>query len=254
VADEAFIPSLTWSEERGEIFAAMAKAQASMGKLVASKTAEVKMKAGGTYAYSFAGLPDTLEACLAAFNAQGCPVIQTPVVMNNGVEITTTIGHTSGQWVMSAPLFVPAQAKGAQDVGSAITYARRYSLQAMVGLSPADDDGKAAQDAAPESWDRAPRRRAETPRKPKPDGLGPRCSGKKGGAIAQAIEKRLAIIDESAMGAVFTAALKGAEVDVDKYGPDGPQRAQALTIQDGAKVAGWLKVELGRRGLVEDGP
>lgn len=244
---------MTMSEEIGEIAASLARAQALLGKLIASK--KVLNKDKKTTRYLYADLADALEACRTTLNSEGIAVIQFPATPErNGIEVTTMLAHTSGQWLHSAPLFMPVSG-GAQDVGSAITYGRRYQLLAMVGLAPEDDDGQKAQGAKPDSWGSArPSSRPPNRSAPKPDSLGPRCSGKKGASISIAIDKRLAIIDESDMGAVFAEALKGAEVDVDKYGPDGPPRAQVLTIQDGAKVAGWLKVELGRRGLVEDGP
>ena len=51
--------------------------------------------------------------------------------------------HSSGQWVDSSYV-MPVSKLDAQAVGSAITYARRYALAAMVGVAPEDDDGNNA--------------------------------------------------------------------------------------------------------------
>jgi hypothetical protein len=48
-------------------------------------------------------------------------------------------------------LFVPLSKKDAQGFGSALTYARRYSLMASCGLAPEDDDGKRASEPAKET-------------------------------------------------------------------------------------------------------
>jgi hypothetical protein len=58
------------------------------------------------------------------------------------LTITTILAHGSGQWI-STDLTLPAMMRDrfdAQSVGSAITYARRYSLQAMLGVAADDDD------------------------------------------------------------------------------------------------------------------
>ena len=62
------------------------------------------------------------------------------------VNVTTTISHSSGQW-RSGTLTMPVGEKiTPQAVGSAITYARRYSLAAMLGMAGGpDDDAEAAE-------------------------------------------------------------------------------------------------------------
>lgn len=59
------------------------------------------------------------------------------------VSVTTLITHSSGQFIMSEPLILPAENYGkfnAQTIGSSITYGRRYSLSAMLGIASEDDD------------------------------------------------------------------------------------------------------------------
>ena len=56
----------------------------------------------------------------------------------------TVFLHTSGETLSSGPLHVPASKNDPQGYGSALTYARRYSLMAACGIAPEDDDGNAA--------------------------------------------------------------------------------------------------------------
>jgi len=57
--------------------------------------------------------------------------------------LVTMLTHSSGQWFRSSYPVRPVQATP-QGLGSALTYSRRYSLMAMVGIAPEDDDGEAA--------------------------------------------------------------------------------------------------------------
>ena len=59
------------------------------------------------------------------------------------VKITTMLLHESGQYIISDTLTLPAENRGkydAQSVGSAITYGRRYSLSAILGIASENDD------------------------------------------------------------------------------------------------------------------
>ena len=60
--------------------------------------------------------------------------------------LTTQLHHISGE-VMESEYPVLADYANPQRIGSALTYARRYSLMALVGVAPEDDDGQAAADA-----------------------------------------------------------------------------------------------------------
>lgn len=94
-----------------------------------------------------------LEACWNALRgplaANGLCVVQTLSVMPNGdPSLITTLGHESGQW-MRGELPLNMKAKDPQAQGSALSYARRYSLAAITGLVQTDDDGEAAMDRGP---------------------------------------------------------------------------------------------------------
>ena len=68
---------------------------------------------------------------------------------DNGVIVETIFLHESGESLTTGKLHVPAVKQDAQGYGSALTYARRYSLMAACGIAPEDDDGNAASKSSP---------------------------------------------------------------------------------------------------------
>ena len=62
----------------------------------------------------------------------------------DGARVETVILHKTGEWISTGCISVPVAKKDAQSLGSALTYARRYSLSAAFGVAPEDDDGNAA--------------------------------------------------------------------------------------------------------------
>ncbi len=89
---------------------------------------------------TLAGMRDGLVATLSK---HGLAVIQGSDVTEAGPVVNTRLVHTSGQWIESA---YPIAMDKPQQMGSAVTYARRYSLAAICGIaSEEDDDGNAAQ-------------------------------------------------------------------------------------------------------------
>jgi len=91
----------------------------------------------------YADLASVWHAIREPLTANGLAIIQEPSSDGNKVRVTTTLVHSSGEFVRSV-LEVLADRTNAQGVGSAITYARRYSLSAIVGIAPEEDDGCAA--------------------------------------------------------------------------------------------------------------
>jgi len=70
-------------------------------------------------------------------------------VIDGSLEVTTRLTHCeSGEWLEST-MHVPLQKRDPQGVGSAATYGLRYSIMALLGLPPVDDDGEAAIDRNP---------------------------------------------------------------------------------------------------------
>jgi len=121
------------SEQLNELAAALAKAQAVMeGAKKDSKNPFLKN--------SYADLSSVWDACRKPLTDNGLSVIQTVSLSEGGeTQVTTMLVHSSGQYVKDTlPIFT--KEKTAQGIGSAITYARRYALAAVAGVSPADDD------------------------------------------------------------------------------------------------------------------
>jgi hypothetical protein len=128
------------SEAIGALVGALAKAQGSYEPIRKNRTVTVTMKSGGKYDFRYATLDAVLDATRTALAV-------------NGLAITATIGdklltvllvHESGQWLASVAN-IPAPAGDWQAFGSAITYARRYLISTMLGVSSeSDDDGTAA--------------------------------------------------------------------------------------------------------------
>lgn len=110
----------------------------------------------------YATLSDVWDACRAQLSAVGLAVVQfTEPHGDKGVCVITMLMHESGEWIRGT-LFMPVTKSDAQGFGSALTYARRYSLAAMVGVAPDDDDANAATGKAPEPVKAAPTDDAES--------------------------------------------------------------------------------------------
>ena len=124
------------SDEIGEITAAMVKVQSEIGPAI-------KGKVNPFFKSSYATLGDVWESCRGVLHDNGIAVIQGARLVDGKSCMETKLVHTSGQWFSSLWEMMPAKADP-QSMGSAITYMRRYSLSAMVGILSEDDDGNAA--------------------------------------------------------------------------------------------------------------
>jgi hypothetical protein len=92
----------------------------------------------------YADLATCVEAVIDALHAHGFGLIQITHDCETGVKVETRIIHESGDSINFGVLHVPAVKSDPQGYGSALTYARRYSLMTALGLAPEDDDGNAA--------------------------------------------------------------------------------------------------------------
>lgn len=97
----------------------------------------------------YADLGNCLEAVNDALLANGIALYQETSQDDSGVTVETVLLHESGESIRSGKLHVPASKQDAQGFGSALTYARRYSLITACGIAPEDDDGNAASKAKP---------------------------------------------------------------------------------------------------------
>lgn len=128
-----------------QLAAALVVALGELTDVPKGRTARVQMKSGGEYRYTYADLGDALEMVRPVLARHGLGVVQPVATGPKGVEVTTVIVHSSGQTMTFGPLSMSAGDTSPQATGSAITYARRYSLLAALGLATEeDDDGQAA--------------------------------------------------------------------------------------------------------------
>lgn len=93
---------------------------------------------------NYASLGDVMEACKDILNENGITVLQPIGTLENGVYVETVLLHESGEWISDAMKIAPKSETNPQDQGSAISYARRYSLQSMVFIPAEDDDAEKA--------------------------------------------------------------------------------------------------------------
>jgi hypothetical protein len=142
------VSDLRTSETTSEISGALVKAQASFPTIAKDRKADVKTKTGKDYSYTYADLASTLEGVRKPLADNGLAVIQPTAVRGDQVVLVTRIIHTSGEWIEGTyPLRTYERP---QDTGSALTYARRYALTALLGIATEDDDGQQAEKAKPE--------------------------------------------------------------------------------------------------------
>jgi hypothetical protein len=125
-----------------KIAAAFVKAQSQFG-------AALKTNTNPHFKSRYADLSACVEAVIDALNINGIALMQQTHECETGVSIETVFIHESGEELRSGKLWLPASKQDAQGYGSALTYARRYSLMAACGIAPEDDDGNAASKSKP---------------------------------------------------------------------------------------------------------
>ena len=132
------------SHEIAKLAAALSKAQGEFQSIHAEKTGQL-----GHRKYRYADLASFLTSVRGVLSKHGLAIIQRPLPSDGElVVLETMITHESGEWI-AGELCIKAGNTTAQAIGSALTYARRYSLSAMLGLATEDDDdGKAASTVA----------------------------------------------------------------------------------------------------------
>jgi hypothetical protein len=119
-----------------QIAAAFVKAQKAFGPALKTST-------NPHFRSKYADLSNCIEAVIGALNDNGIGLMQRTYECQDGVMVETIFVHESGEVMECGMLHVPAAKHDPQGYGSALTYARRYSLLAATGLAPEDDDGNA---------------------------------------------------------------------------------------------------------------
>jgi hypothetical protein len=139
-----------------QVSAALVKAQRAFGPALKDKT-------NPAFRSKYADLGACIDAVIDALNGAGIALIQRTMPCDSGVTVETVFLHESGESLSCGPLHVPAAKQDPQGYGSALTYARRYSLMAACGIAPEDDDGNAGSKrpaanqkakAEAEAWDK----------------------------------------------------------------------------------------------------
>lgn len=120
-----------------ELAKALVKAQAAMSHAAKdSKNPHFKS--------AYSSLASVIDAVRPALSGNGLAFVQKLHTADGGVAVETVLIHESGQEMSCGTLFIPASKQDAQGFGSALSYAKRYSLQSALGIASADDDGEAA--------------------------------------------------------------------------------------------------------------
>jgi len=120
---------------------ALAKAQGAMKNPGRDRPVEVQTKTGGKYTFKYATFDALIDAARAALSENAIAWMQAPEYSQKGpLVVTTLLMHASGQWVETEIPVVLDREYTAQQMGSAITYAKRYAFGAAVGLTGDEDD------------------------------------------------------------------------------------------------------------------
>lgn len=125
------------SESIAKISAALVKAQSEMGNAV-------KDSKNPFFKSNFATLNAVREASLPVLNKHGVGVFQPTTVIDGKLYVETTAIHESGEYIAGLYEVVTGKANDPQATGAAVSYARRYALQALVNIGADDDDAESA--------------------------------------------------------------------------------------------------------------
>jgi hypothetical protein len=120
------------SEQINELATALSKAQGEM-------QAAIKDSVNPFFKSKYADLGSVWDAARPVLSKHGLCVLQSTEIVSDKVVMSTILAHSSGQWVKSYLPLNPAKNDN-QGMGAAMTYLRRYSLSALVGVVCDDDD------------------------------------------------------------------------------------------------------------------
>ncbi len=132
------------SESIKELASALAKAQLVFSPIKQSEKVGYDGKEGrpGKH-YTYAPLVEVIDACRKGLSENGLAIMQPTMMVDDKLVVETLLAHSSGEWIKSE-IRIDSVEKSPQGVGSALTYARRYALSALLGVaSEQDDDGEA---------------------------------------------------------------------------------------------------------------
>lgn len=126
------------SETLGELFAAVAKAQPKIVAPMFDKEAKIPMRKGGMFSFKYASLNAVQAALAGPLSENGICYFQFPTSKGTTVSVETMVGHSSGEWI-SRVFTLTASSTDVKEIGSVVTYGKRYALAAIFNLTPDED-------------------------------------------------------------------------------------------------------------------
>lgn len=135
---------MSHSSSIGKIAGALAKAQGEFDKIEKTREVVVKTKSGGQYTFKYAPLENVREGTQKHLSKNEIAVTQIMCRSNAttglGIVLKTMLIHSTGEWIAAIVDIPKSQDNKPQDIGSALTYLRRYSLSAILNVATEDDD------------------------------------------------------------------------------------------------------------------
>ena len=132
------------SETIGLIAGALAKAQIELANPEKSLTATIRspFPREGDRSFRYASLSSGLDLVRKSLGRHEIATVQTTSIDEGAglIRLTTTLAHSSGEWVSSDwPVCPVSETAAPHRMGAALTYARRYALFTLVGIAGEDD-------------------------------------------------------------------------------------------------------------------
>jgi hypothetical protein len=130
------------SDTIGAIAAALAKAQGELTNPEKSLTATIRFPREGDRTFRYASLASGLDIVRKSLGQHEIATVQTTGIDQDSgqIRLTTLLAHASGEWISSDwPVCPISETATPHRMGAALTYARRYSLFALVGIAGEDD-------------------------------------------------------------------------------------------------------------------
>src|SRR5471030_650220 len=132
------------SETIGAIAGALAKAQIELANPEKALTATIKspFSREGDRSFRYASLSSGLDLVRKSLGRHEIATVQTTSIDEGAglIRLTTTLAHSSGEWVSSDwPVCPVSETAAPHRMGTALTYARRYALFTLVGIAGEDD-------------------------------------------------------------------------------------------------------------------
>jgi hypothetical protein len=202
-------------DNQKQLFAAMAKAF----PLIESAT---KDKINPHFKSKYADLASVVDAIKPALIKHGLFFAQITHDTDGGVCVETIVCHESGESMSFGKLSVPASKQDAQGFGSALTYARRYSLMSAFGVPAEDDDGNAAVKAKNDTTPAVAPEREKVVRRVADACIAAVAAGNDYGAYEEAahiteVDEKLLLWQYLASHSKVRSAIK-AQADLEKHG------------------------------------